>query len=143
VKKPLDAMTHVRRHDTHTPCCSIPDEHVWADPIRCLRCLDTWPCAQMIEEGPENGDCECGQDMDSHSGGFALLHHDEQMRHQAPRLREALLLFLNEYDVDGRKELHDPNCLYRKVWAMADDDEPMEDEPRCIAARAALVEGPK
>ena len=21
--------------------------------------------------------CECGQDMDSHAGGFALLHHDE------------------------------------------------------------------
>ncbi len=39
-------------HDTHTPCCSIPEEHVWADPIRCLRCKSTWPCASMIEEGP-------------------------------------------------------------------------------------------
>jgi hypothetical protein len=41
-----------KRHNTHTPCCSIPSEHVWADPIRCLRDMETWPCATMIEEGP-------------------------------------------------------------------------------------------
>lgn len=28
---------------------------------------------------PEEGDCECGVAMEDHAGGWALLHHDEQM----------------------------------------------------------------
>lgn len=52
-------------------------------------------------------------------------------------LRAALLNFLNEYEVDGRRELHDSNCLYRKLWAMGG-----EDEPRCVQARAALASQP-
>lgn len=34
--------------------------------------------------------CECGQSMDAHCGGFALLHHDEVLRQQEPVLRGAL-----------------------------------------------------
>jgi hypothetical protein len=31
-------------HGTHTPCCAIASEHVWADPIRCLKDHEDWPC---------------------------------------------------------------------------------------------------
>jgi hypothetical protein len=39
-------------HDTHTPCCAIPAEHVWADPIRCLKCLHNWPCPTTVAAEP-------------------------------------------------------------------------------------------
>jgi hypothetical protein len=52
-------------------------------------------------------------------------------------LREALLMFGHEYDVDGRMEWHSYNCTYRKTWPMFDGDTSM-DERQCIAARAAL-----
>ena len=35
----------------------------------------------MTDHGTTDGSvilpCECGNDMDAHAGGFALLHHDE------------------------------------------------------------------
>jgi hypothetical protein len=59
---------------------------------------------------------------------------DAEARATAPAgLREALLMFLSEYEVDGRRELHSLNCLWRKMWVLGG-----EDEPQCIAARAAL-----
>ena len=33
--------------------------------------------ATILGPTDEPGMCECGQDMDAHAGGFALLHHDE------------------------------------------------------------------
>lgn len=56
------------------------------------------------------------------------------------RLREALLMFGHEYEVDGRMEWHSLNCTYRKTWAMYDEDDHARfDDAACIAARAALA----
>jgi len=33
--------------------------------------------AASQERPQEDGECECGQLMSAHAGGFALLHHDE------------------------------------------------------------------
>lgn len=57
-------------------------------------------------------------------------------RSSADGLAEALAvirMFGHEYDVDGRQEWHSLNCIYRKTWSMGG-----EDEPQCVAARAAL-----
>jgi len=66
------------------------DEGVWYDRFGLWlsgRRDTAWLAAKMIGERgvflpsvPYEGDdrtiCECGLDMDSHCGGFALLHHD-------------------------------------------------------------------
>jgi hypothetical protein len=40
-------------HRTHTPCCAIPSEHKWADPVRCLKDHEDWPCAVFRESEPQ------------------------------------------------------------------------------------------
>lgn len=43
---PIDTsqLRHGLAHGTHTPCCGWPDEHMWADPIRCMKDHEDWPC---------------------------------------------------------------------------------------------------
>lgn len=71
------------------------------------------------------------------SGAYAALKARVQAEAAAERddgLREALLMFGHEYDVDGRNEWHSFNCTYRKTWAMGGDD-----DASCIAVREALI----
>ncbi len=55
----------------------------------------------------------------------------------APKLREALRSVGDIYEVDGRHEWHDRDCIYRKTWPMGG-----EDEPWCIKVRALLASKP-
>ncbi len=55
----------------------------------------------------------------------------------APKLREALRSVGDTYEVDGRHEWHDRDCIYRKTWPMGG-----EDEPWCVKVRALLASKP-
>lgn len=57
---------HCWRHST----LRIPAAQPAVDPGRILT---------EAEWAEQSKDCECGQPMEAHAGGFALLHHDEFM----------------------------------------------------------------